>query len=108
MTLEKNHDDTRTRGMPAPDQLPTGPRTAVSAAVARRLFRAAVARLDVTVVEAPTGRTFGRGGPLMRLHRPVTPLGCRSSSRAPRGTEGGPRFSGRRPGGSVGLATVFG
>ncbi len=43
--------------MPALEQLPTGPRTAVSAAVARRLFRAAVARLDVTVVEEPTGRT---------------------------------------------------
>jgi len=71
MTLEKNHpQQERTQGMPALEQLPTGPRTAVSAAVARRLFRAAVARLDVTVVEAPTGRTYGRGGPLMRLHRP--------------------------------------
>ena len=27
-------------------------------------------RLDVTVVEAPTGLTYGRGGPLMRVHRP--------------------------------------
>jgi cyclopropane-fatty-acyl-phospholipid synthase len=71
MTLEKNHPQQEgTQGMPALEQLPTGPRTAVSAAVARRLFRAAVARLDVTVVEAPTGRTYGRGGPLMRLHRP--------------------------------------
>ena len=42
----------------------------VSAAVARRLFHAAVARLDVTVVEAPTGRRLGRGGPTMHLHRP--------------------------------------
>ena len=72
MTLETRTTPGRRRpqGMPALEQLPTGPRTAVSAAVARRLFRAAVARLDVTVVEAPTGRTFGRGGPLMRLHRP--------------------------------------
>ena len=82
MTLEKNRpDDTApadtamgapraTQGMPALEPLVRGPRTAVSAAVARRLFRAAVARLDVTVVEEPTGRRFGRGGPLMRLHRP--------------------------------------
>ena len=70
MTLEKNPTDTRTQGMPALEQLPTGPRTAVSAAVARRLFRAAVARLDITVVEEPTGRSFGLGGPVMRLHRP--------------------------------------
>ena len=57
MTLEKNHAQQEgTQGMPALEQLPTGPRTAVSAAVARRLFRAAVARLDVTVVEEPTGR----------------------------------------------------
>jgi len=69
VTLEKN-PDTRTQGMPALEQLPPGPRTAVSSAVARRLFRAAVARLDITVVEEPTGRRFGQGGPLMRLHRP--------------------------------------
>ena len=34
---------------PGLDVLPTGLRTAVSARVARRLFRAAVSRLDVTV-----------------------------------------------------------
>lgn len=71
MTLERNRpDEVRTQGMPAPEQVTSGPRTAVSAAVARRLFHAAVARLDITVVEEPTGRTLGRGGPLMRLHRP--------------------------------------
>ena len=47
-----------------------GPRTAVSAAVARTLFRAAVRRLAVTVVEEPSGLTFGQGGPVMRVHRP--------------------------------------
>jgi cyclopropane-fatty-acyl-phospholipid synthase len=38
--------------------------------VAKRLFRAAVGRLAVTVVEEPTGRRVGQGGPTMRLHRP--------------------------------------
>ena len=54
MTLEKNRpDDTApadtamgapraTQGMPALEPLVRGPRTAISAAVARRLFRAAV------------------------------------------------------------------
>ena len=38
MTLEKNHPQREaTQGMPAPEELPSGPRTAVSAAVARRL-----------------------------------------------------------------------
>lgn len=75
MTLEKNRPD-RTdpnprQGVPALEQLVGGPRTAISAAVAKRLFRAAVRRLAVTVVEEPTGRTYGRGGPVMRLHRPA-------------------------------------
>jgi cyclopropane-fatty-acyl-phospholipid synthase len=54
-------------GRPAP-----GPRTRVSAAVARRLFVGAVERLDVTV-RLGTGddaRTIGRGGPLAVVHRP--------------------------------------
>ncbi|KRE98783.1 cyclopropane-fatty-acyl-phospholipid synthase [Nocardioides sp. Soil777] len=56
--------------LPDLEPLRSGPRTAVSAAVARKLFRAAVRRLAVTVVEEPTGLTFGQGGPVMRVHRP--------------------------------------
>ncbi|MCW2738750.1 cyclopropane-fatty-acyl-phospholipid synthase family protein [Nocardioides sp.] len=79
MTLEKNRPDDpsleqgterRSQGMPGLEPLVRSPRTAVSAAVARRLFRAAVGRLAVTVVEEPTGRRLGQGGPTMRLHRP--------------------------------------
>jgi cyclopropane-fatty-acyl-phospholipid synthase len=58
------------QGVPALEPLVRGPRSVLAAAVARRLFRTAVARLDVTVVEEPTGRRLGRGGPTMRLHRP--------------------------------------
>lgn len=57
-------------GVPALEPLRRSPRTTLSAAVARRLFQAAVQRLDVTVVEEPTGRRLGQGGPEMRLHRP--------------------------------------
>ena len=49
--------------MPGLEPLVRSPRTAISAAVARRLFRAAVGRLAVTVVEEPTGRRLGQGGP---------------------------------------------
>lgn len=56
--------------LPSLEPLRTGPRTAISAAVARKLFRAAVRRLAVTVVEEPSGLTFGQGGPVMRVHRP--------------------------------------
>ena len=65
---------------PGLDSVPTGPRAAVSAKVARRLFLAAVRRLPVTVVVSTgstTGdpsdghvATYGRGGPLMFVHRP--------------------------------------
>ena len=59
---------------PGPEQLQTGPRTVVSAVIARRLFAAAIRRLDVLVQEAPNrrglGRTFGRGGPRVVIHRP--------------------------------------
>jgi cyclopropane-fatty-acyl-phospholipid synthase len=58
---------------PGLDVVPSGPRAAVSAAVARRLFHAAVSRLDVTVVVTDVSgstRTFGRGGPVMTIHRP--------------------------------------
>lgn len=40
----------------------------VRAAIARRLFRTAVSRLDVTV--HLDGRNYGRGGPQMFIHRP--------------------------------------
>ena len=59
---------------PGLDAVPTGPRAAFSAAVARRLFTAAVNRLDVTVMlvtdERGRTRTLGRGGPVMTVHRP--------------------------------------
>ena len=53
--------------------VPSGPRAAFAAAVARRLFHAAVSRLDVTVVISSGAghiETIGRGGPLMTIHRP--------------------------------------
>ncbi len=53
--------------------LPSGPRNRVATPVARGLFRAAVSRLDVTVeLEHAPGRreVLGRGGPVMRIHRP--------------------------------------
>ena len=53
---------------PGLDVVPSGPRAAVSARVAKRLFRAAIDRLDVTVVAGD--ETFGRGGPVAVLHRP--------------------------------------
>jgi cyclopropane-fatty-acyl-phospholipid synthase len=49
-------------------RVPSGPRTAVSAAVARRLFVAAIGRFPVTV--HLEGRTYGTGGPEMVVHRP--------------------------------------
>jgi cyclopropane-fatty-acyl-phospholipid synthase len=57
---------------PGLDVVPSGPRARFSARVARRLFAAALSRLDVTVhVEHPTGtETLGRGGPAMTVHRP--------------------------------------
>ncbi len=71
MTLEHTRpDQIAAERLPALEPLVRGPRTVVSAAVARRLFRAAVRRLAVTVVEEPTGRTLGQGGPTMRIHRP--------------------------------------
>ncbi|MFL6004520.1 MAG: class I SAM-dependent methyltransferase [Nocardioides sp.] len=55
------------------DVVPSGLRTAVSARVARRLFEAAVARLDVSVLvkDPDRTRTLGRGGPVMTVHRPA-------------------------------------
>ncbi|MCD4523880.1 cyclopropane-fatty-acyl-phospholipid synthase family protein [Nocardioides sp. cx-173] len=53
---------------PGLDVVPTGPRAAISARVAKRLFRAAIDRLDVTVLAGE--ETFGRGGPVAVVHRP--------------------------------------
>ena len=56
------------RDWPGLHDAPTGPRAAVAARVARTIFTAAVGRLDVTV--HVSGRTLGRGGPEMTVHRP--------------------------------------
>ena len=53
---------------PGLDELPTGPQAAIAARIARRLFRAAVSRLDVSVVIGE--ETLGRGGPVAVIHRP--------------------------------------
>ncbi len=67
-------DHASTSRHPGLEPVPAGPRTVVSAAIARRLFAAAIRRLDVLVEEVPNsrglGRTFGRGGPRMVIHRP--------------------------------------
>lgn len=55
------------RDWPGLAEVPTGVRARVAAAVARRLFVAALARLDVSV--ALDGRTLGRGGPEMHIER---------------------------------------
>ena len=52
---------------------PSGPRNTIASPIARRLFRAAVTRLDVTVeiITGPGRReVLGRGGPVMRIRRP--------------------------------------
>jgi cyclopropane-fatty-acyl-phospholipid synthase len=58
---------------PELDVVPSGLRTAISSRVARRLFEAAVGRLDVTVLveDLDRTRTLGRGGPVMTVHRPA-------------------------------------
>ncbi|WP_244930534.1 cyclopropane-fatty-acyl-phospholipid synthase family protein [Nocardioides sp. W7] len=57
-----------TQRWPGLHDVPTGPRAAVSARVARRLFHSAVHRLDVSVVVGD--ETWGRGGPVAVVHRP--------------------------------------
>ncbi len=53
-------------------QVPSGLKADVSARVARQLFRAAVRRLPVTVREGSSAtRTWGTGGPEMRIQRPA-------------------------------------
>ncbi|MET0525955.1 MAG: cyclopropane-fatty-acyl-phospholipid synthase family protein [Nocardioides sp.] len=53
---------------PGLHDVPTGPRARIAARVARRLFTAAVERLDVTVLVGD--RVLGRGGPVAVVHRP--------------------------------------
>lgn len=53
---------------PGLDVVPTGPKARLGARVARRIFIAAASRLDVTI--HLEGRTLGRGGPEMTIHRP--------------------------------------
>ena len=59
---------------PGLDEVPTGPRAVVAARIARRIFTAAVNRLDVTVELAATAsrpaQRIGRGGPVAVVHRP--------------------------------------
>ena len=53
------------------DSMPSGLKAEVSARIARQLFRAAVRRLPVTVREGSAStRTWGSGGPEMRIQRP--------------------------------------
>jgi len=57
---------------PGLDPVPPGLKTDVSARIARSLFRAAVRRLPVTVREgSATTKTWGTGGPEMRIQRPT-------------------------------------
>ncbi|MGZ8743988.1 MAG: class I SAM-dependent methyltransferase [Nocardioides sp.] len=73
MTLSPTRPTITTTQWPGLLELPSGPRNAVASPIARRLFRAAVARLDVTVeIQVGPGRleVLGRGGPTMRIHRP--------------------------------------
>ncbi|MCW2816262.1 MAG: cfa 1 [Nocardioides sp.] len=53
---------------PGLDVVPSGPRARVSARIAKRLFVAALSRLDVTVIAGD--ETWGKGGPVMVIHRP--------------------------------------
>ncbi|WP_028653652.1 class I SAM-dependent methyltransferase [Nocardioides halotolerans] len=60
--------DLRARAWPGLEHPPTGPRARLAARIARRLFLAAVSRLDVTVHVG--GQTHGRGGPVMVVTDP--------------------------------------
>ena len=70
MTIQSARETTAWPGL---DLAPAGPRAAISATVARRLFSAAVRRLPVTV-EVRWGpgdrQLLGHGGPAMTVHRP--------------------------------------
>ena len=59
---------------PGLEVVPTGPKAVVAARILRRIFAAAMNRLDVTVeIEASASRPaqrLGRGGPVAVIHRP--------------------------------------
>jgi cyclopropane-fatty-acyl-phospholipid synthase len=69
MTL--THDRQQTMSWP---DLDSSPDARLGARIARRMFRSAISRLDVTVHLAATGstpaETIGRGGPAIHVHRP--------------------------------------
>ena len=66
------HSDLAESRWPGLDVVPTGPRAAVSARIARRLFTAAVNRLDVTVriCNGDAYEVLGKGGPEVLVRRP--------------------------------------
>jgi cyclopropane-fatty-acyl-phospholipid synthase len=64
ITIERQELD-RWQGL---QNVPSGPRAGAAARVARRLFTAAVDRLDVTVLVGE--QVLGRGGPVAVVHRP--------------------------------------
>ena len=69
MTTTPSRPTTRWPGL---DTLPSGLTSDLSARIARQLFRAAVRRLPVTVREGSGAtRTWGTGGPEMRIQRPT-------------------------------------
>ncbi len=59
---------------PGLEVVPTGPRAVVAARILRRIFAAAMNRLDVTVEVAASDKRpaqrLGRGGPVAVIHRP--------------------------------------
>ena len=80
------------------DNVPTGFKADVSARIARQLFRAAVRRLPVTVREGSAStKTWGTGGPEMRIQRARGVLRAPGSRRPDRLRRGLPhRRLGRR------------
>ncbi|MGA8256039.1 MAG: class I SAM-dependent methyltransferase [Nocardioides sp.] len=59
---------TQAERWPGLDVIPSGPRSKISASIARRLFLAAISRLDVTLHVGD--QTYGKGGPAATVHRP--------------------------------------
>jgi cyclopropane-fatty-acyl-phospholipid synthase len=73
LSADRSADRTDLSHWPGLHEVPGGLRNRVATPVARALFRAAVARLDVSVeIEHGPGRreVLGRGGPVMTVHRP--------------------------------------
>ncbi|MGI8645715.1 MAG: class I SAM-dependent methyltransferase [Nocardioides sp.] len=70
MTLTPSRTRPSSLDWPGLEVAPTGPRTVIAAALARRLFAAAVNRLPVTVHIGDGVVALGTGGPEMTIHRP--------------------------------------